>query len=162
MWHFFYAGVLCLASSIFLFMPWFARASKPVEQIEKCCEGTDRWGLWCTSLDLSFWLVLEADCTPCYVNDVSLGSSREAVSGKWRTSPPFLLMPLGNLTGSHHWHGKQTWSGMVWSVPPGHRSHRAKQHSCPLPLICFPFMRDLMRYHDKQQADMLATLLTPT
>lgn len=103
-------------------------------QIEKCHEGPDRLGLCCTRFDLSLWVVLEADCTPCYVNDAFLGVSRVAVSVKWRTLPPLPpTAPPGQLTGSHCWHGKQTWSGMVWSVPPGHLSRGARQHSCPPP-----------------------------
>lgn len=103
-------------------------------QIEKCHEGPDRLGLCCTRFDLSLRVVLEADCTPCYVNDAFLGVSRVAVSVKWRTLPPLPpTAPPGQLTGSHCWHGKQTWSGMVWSVPPGHLSRGARQHSCPTP-----------------------------
>lgn len=75
---------------------------------------------------------------------------------------PFPPPPLGPLTGSHCWHCKQTWSGMVWSVPPGHLSRGTQQHSCPVRLIFFLFMQDLMLCHVREWADMLVTAACST
>lgn len=46
------------------------------------------------------------------------GSVLGGCLSKWRTLPPLPPLPLGQLTRSHSWYGKQTWSGMVWKSPP--------------------------------------------
>ncbi len=63
---------------------------------------------------------------------------------------PFPPSPLGQMTGSHCWHGKQTWSGMVWSVPPGHLPWGGLTAQLPHPLLCFLFIQDLMWCHIKE------------
>lgn len=102
-----------LPFNLFSFKPLFCHAAESAPRLKNAVRGqTDEV---CAAQDLSSHsgFLLEADSTPCDVNDASLGVSQEAVAVKWRTLPLFLLAPLGQLTGSHCWHGKQTRSGMV-------------------------------------------------
>lgn len=78
----------------------------------KMLRGANRWGLCCIKLIQGFaggWMNPML-CEWCLPGNV--------LGGYFNPLHPHPTPPLGELTRSRCWHGKQTWNGMVWSGPP--------------------------------------------
>lgn len=114
-----YRRKVCLPFYLFSFKPLFRRAAESSHRLKNA---VDRWGLCSIRLDLSFWVVLEADCTPCYVSDAFLGVSWEAVTVSRGHCPLYPHCPWDSWPG--HTVGTVNKHGVAWCemVPPGHLS----------------------------------------